>query len=97
MLYNTFDKKSDKPQEISYFKKKLKNLPLYFNNNSVCQTPKYFALIFGNSFSFEQNLKRITRKICRTMELLRKLQNIFFDQNLCCPMSNFELLPMSQS
>ena len=56
MLYNTFDKKSDKPQEISYFHKKLKNLPLYFNNNSVCQTPKYFALIFGNSFSFEQNL-----------------------------------------
>ena len=50
---------------------------------TACQTSKHFGLILGDSLSFDQHFKSITCKNSKTLELLRKLQNILFDQNLC--------------
>ena len=67
-------------QEVVFSRKIQKTChpPIYFNNKSVKQVPsqKHLGLILDNKLNFQEHLQNIFKKVNKTIELLRKLQNI---------------------
>ena len=65
--------------EVIFSRKLKKNVypPLLFNNVSVTRTSsqKHLGIIFNNQLKFNDHIKMVSRKISKTMGLLRKLQN----------------------
>ena len=65
--------------EVIFSRKLKKNVypPLLFNNVSVTRTSsqKHLGIIFNNQLKFGDHIKMVSRKISKTMGVLRKLQN----------------------
>ena len=65
--------------EVIFSRKLKKNVypPLLFNNVSVTRTSsqKHLGIIFNNQLKFDDHIKMVSRKISKTMGVLRKLQN----------------------
>ena len=71
---------SKQAQKLIFIRKTKKEChpPLAFNNNNVPETNlhKHFVVALDNHLSFEDHLKMILTKVNKTIEFLRKLQNI---------------------
>ena len=65
--------------EVIFSRKLKKNVypPLLFNNVSVTRTSsqKHLGIIFNDQLKFDDYIKMVSRKISKTMGVLRKLQN----------------------
>ena len=58
--------------------KEIHNPPLEFNNSSVSQSSfqKHLSVVLDSKLIFDEHLKMVSLKICKTLKLLRKLQNL---------------------
>ena len=67
-------------QEVIFSRKskKTKHPPLFFNETLVSQTSsqKHLGIILDQKLTFEEHLQKIYTKIAKTLNLLRKLQNL---------------------
>ena len=78
MIFNPDPNKQ--AQEV-IFSRKLKKVchpPLHFNNNNASQasSQKHLRLTLDNGLTLDEHLTNMSDKICKTIGLLRKLQNI---------------------
>ena len=71
---------SKQAQEIIFSRKTTKNSHplLRFNNSIVSQSPyqKHLGIFLDAQLTFEEHLKVTTTKVNRTIEMMRKLQNV---------------------
>ena len=74
-----FNPNTTKHAQDVIFSRKLKKVhpPLLFNNASVTRTSSqnHLGIILGNQLKFDEHIKIVSRKIRKTIGLLRKLQN----------------------
>ena len=58
--------------------KEINHPPLVFNNTSFSQpsSQKYLGVILGSKLIFDAHLKLVSLKISKTLDLLRKLNNL---------------------
>ena len=58
--------------------KEIYNPPLEFNNSSVSQSSfqKHLSVVLDSKLIFDEHLKMVSLKICKTLKLLQKLQNL---------------------
>ena len=73
-----FNPNTTKHAQDVIFSRKLKKVhpPLLFNNASVTRTSSqnHLGIILGNQLKFDEHIKIVSRKIRKTIGLLRKLQ-----------------------
>ena len=71
---------SKQSQEVIYSRKlqKVSHLSIYFNNNPIKQvsSQKHLGVILDTKLNFQEHIESILSKVNKTIELLRKLQNI---------------------
>ena len=78
MNFNTDPTKQAQEVIFSCKTRKLPHPSLVFNNAKVTQSiyRKHLGIMLDSKVTFENHLKMVTTKINKTVELLRKLQNL---------------------
>ena len=78
MIFNPGPSKQAQEVIFSIKTQKEYHPPLAFNSNNVLETnsQKHLGVVLDNRLSFEDHLKMILNKVNKTIEFLRKLQNI---------------------
>ena len=78
MNFNRNPKKEAQEVIFSRKSKAISHPPIVFNNNNVIQntSQKHLGIILDSRLSFEKHLETVLCKINKTIDLIRKLQNL---------------------